>query len=78
MFAPAGGASLPVFHQGTKELLLPVIVSTGPDEFIVVGKDFSATFTPIKTDAQNPKIDIKYIDEGTFLNGNWITIKVEW
>ena len=52
-----------------------IIFATGPDEFIVVGKDFSATFTPIKADAQKTKIDIEYMDEGSFVNGKWVTIR---
>ena len=76
MFAPAGGAVAGLSSSDKRVISAGgIIFSTGPDEFIVVGKDFSATFTPVKTDAQKPKIDIEYTDEGTFLNGKWITLR---
>jgi len=76
MFAPAGGAVAGLSSSDKRVTSAGgIIFSTGPDEFIVVGKDFSATFTPVKTDVQKPKIDIEYMDEGTFVNGKWITIR---
>jgi len=76
MFAPAGGAVAGLSSSDKRVTSAGgIIFSTGPDEFIVVGKDFSATFTPVKTDVQKPKIDIEHMDEGTFVNGKWITIR---
>jgi hypothetical protein len=76
MFAPAGGAVAGLSSSDKRVTSAGgIIFSTGPDEFIVVGKDFSATFTPVKADAQKPKIDIEYMDEGIFVNGKWITIR---
>ena len=49
-----------------------IVFATGQDEFLVVGKDFRLTFTPLHADTQKPKIDIEYADEGSFINGKWI------
>lgn len=48
------------------------VFATGPDEFVVVGKDFTLRLTPLKPDAEKPKIDIEYMDEGTFINKIWV------
>ncbi len=76
MFAPAGGEVAGLSSSDKRVTSAGGIVfATGPDEFIVVGKDFSATFTPLKADAQKPKIDIEYMDEGSFVNGKWLTTR---
>lgn len=49
-----------------------IVFATAPDEFLVVGKDFRLTFTPLNPDAQKPKVDVEYSDEGSFINGKWI------
>jgi len=48
------------------------VFASGANEFIVVGKDFTLRFTPLKPDAENRKIDIEYMDEGAFLNKTWV------
>jgi len=74
--APVGGTVAGLSSSDKKVTSAGGIVfSTGPDEFIIVGKDFSATFTPVKTDDQKTKIDIEYMDEGSFVNGKWITAR---
>jgi hypothetical protein len=76
MFAPAGGEVAGLSSSDKKVTSAGGIVfATGPDEFIIVGKDFSATFAPLNADAQKPKIDIEYMDEGSFVNGKWITTR---
>jgi hypothetical protein len=52
-----------------------LIVNVGPDEFIVVGKDFMLSFNPLKPDKKKPFIDVEYLDEGTFINGKWVTTR---
>jgi hypothetical protein len=50
-----------------------ILISTGKDEFIAIGKDFTLTFTPLQ---QTGKIiDVEYFDEGTFKNGKWVTTR---
>lgn len=48
-----------------------IIIATAPDEFIIVGSDFSLTFTPLKPDISRPLLDVEYTDEGNFVNGKW-------
>lgn len=50
-----------------------LVFSIAPDEFIVVGKDFMLSFDPLKPDEKRPFIDVEYMDEGTFVNGKWLT-----
>ena len=52
-----------------------LIFNIGPDEFIVVGKDFMLSFNPLKPDKKKPFIDVEYLDEGTFINGKWVTTR---
>jgi len=49
-----------------------IVFATGQDEFLVVGKDFRLTFTPLNRDAQKTKVDVEYSDEGAFINGKWV------
>lgn len=75
-FAPAGGDVAGLSSSDKRVTSAGGIgFATGQDEFIVVGKDFSATFTPVKADAQKTKIDIEYMDEGSFVNGKWVTTR---
>ncbi|GAB4029598.1 GH35 family beta-galactosidase [Spirosoma gilvum] len=48
-----------------------LVFGIGPDEFIAVGKDYELTFTPIKADSQQPRVDVAYMDEGAFVKGKW-------
>jgi hypothetical protein len=52
-----------------------LIFRVGPDEYIVVGKDFMLSFTPLKANGNKPFIDVEYMDEGTYVNGKWITTR---
>ena len=52
-----------------------IVFATAPDEFIVVGKDFTLSFTPVKVDAKKPKVDVSYTDDGGFINGKWVTTR---
>jgi hypothetical protein len=52
-----------------------ILIATGPDEFIIVGKDFSLSMVPLKTDPGKPLLDVEYLDEGTFVNGKWVTTR---
>jgi Domain of unknown function (DUF5597) len=52
-----------------------IVFAIGPDEFIVIGKDFGPKFTPLNMDSQKPKIDVEYMDEGTFLNNKWVATR---
>jgi hypothetical protein len=73
MFAPIGGAAAGISASNKRAVTAGgIIFAIGPDEFILVGKDFTLSFTPLKTDAQKPKIDIEYMDEGSFVNGKWL------
>ncbi|MGJ5817760.1 DUF5597 domain-containing protein [Paludibaculum fermentans] len=47
-----------------------LLISTGPDEFLMVGSGLMATFAAA---SPGPKItEIGYIDEGSFENGHWV------
>ncbi|MBN2665096.1 MAG: DUF5597 domain-containing protein [Bacteroidales bacterium] len=52
-----------------------MIFSTGPDEFIVAGKNFRLTFVPVRPDPKRKFIDVEFMDEGTFVNGSWVTTR---
>jgi beta-galactosidase GanA len=47
-----------------------MILATGPDAFLGVGKGFRVKFTPLASDAKHAGIGT--IDEGRFENGKWI------
>jgi len=47
-----------------------LILPTGKDEFLGVGKGFRASFTPV--DPKGPKVGIAAVDEGSFEDGKWI------
>jgi hypothetical protein len=70
--AQAAGLAAPVKKPSAAGGLVFVI---GPDEFIVVGKDFMLTFDPVKTDENKPFLDVEYMDEGIFVNGKWVTLR---
>lgn len=76
MFAPLGGAVTGISNSDKRAVTAGGIVfALGPNEFIVVGNDFTMSFTQLNTDAKKPKIDIEYMDEGSFVNGKWITTR---
>jgi hypothetical protein len=76
MFAPIGGAAAGISASNKRAVTAGgIIFAIGSDEFILVGKDFTLSFTPLKTDAQKPKIDIEYMDEGSFVSGKWVTTR---
>jgi len=50
-----------------------LIINIAPDEFVIVGKDFNMTFSPLDPDGRN--LDVEYFDEGTFVNGKWVTTR---
>jgi hypothetical protein len=52
-----------------------LVFSIAPDEFIVVGKDFMLSFNLIKADEKKPFFDVEYMEEGTFVNGKWLTTR---
>ncbi|HEY4324373.1 MAG TPA: DUF5597 domain-containing protein [Mucilaginibacter sp.] len=52
-----------------------ILINTSPDEFIVIGKDFTCKFAPLSPDTEKPLIDIEFMDEGTFINGKWVTTR---
>ena len=68
-------AELAGFSVGQKksELAGGILINTGKDEFIAIGKDYNLTFTPLQQDGKT--LDVEYFDEGTFVNGKWITIR---
>jgi hypothetical protein len=47
-----------------------VIISTGPDEYVIAGRGLIVTFTP--NSPGDPIAGIVSIDEGTFVNGRWV------
>ncbi len=50
-----------------------LIMATGPDEFIGVGKGFRVTFAPRQ--AGSPQVGIAAVDEGWFENGKWMPVR---
>jgi hypothetical protein len=52
-----------------------LVFSMGPDEYIIVGKDFMLSFNQLIADKNKPFIDVEYMDEGTFVNGKWVTTR---
>src|SRR5678815_1250557 len=76
LFAPAGGAVAGLSSSDKRVTSAGGIVfATAPDEFIVAGKDFTLSFTPLTADPKKPKIDVAYTDDGSFVNGKWITTR---
>jgi beta-galactosidase GanA len=77
----AGNYLLHVSHEYTlglspkaKEETWPlsgcIIITTGPDEFIVAGTGVAVTFEP--NSSGDPIAGIVSIDEGSFVNGKWV------
>jgi hypothetical protein len=68
-------AELAGFNIGEKKAGIAggILISTGKDQFIAIGKDFTLTFYPLQQDGKT--IDVEYLDEGTFKDGKWITTR---
>lgn len=68
-------ADLAGFTVGQKKTNIAggILISTGEDEFIAIGKDFNFAFTPLQQDDKT--LDIDYLDEGTFVNDKWVTTR---
>jgi len=47
-----------------------IIISTGPDEYVMAGRGLIVTFTP--NPPGDPVAGIVAIDEGAFVNGRWV------
>lgn len=47
-----------------------ILISTGKDEFIAIGKDFKLTFSSSRQDGKT--LDIEYCDEGSIVQGDWV------
>lgn len=52
-----------------------IIFNTGPDEFVVAGKNFMLSFDPVRPDPERKFIDVEFMDEGTFADGRWVTTR---
>jgi hypothetical protein len=68
-------AELAGFNIGQKKTNIAggILINIGKDEFVAVGKDFNLTFTPKQDDGKI--LDVEYFDEGTFINGKWVTTR---
>jgi len=68
-------AELAGFSVGQKksEIAGGILINTGKDEYIAIGKDYNLTFTPLQKDEKT--LDVEYFDEGIFINGKWVTIR---
>jgi len=47
-----------------------IVINSGKDEFVVIGKDFSLSFTPLQMD--DSTLDVEYLEEGHFVNDQWV------
>jgi hypothetical protein len=78
-FGGASNAEMANFAVGAKTKKMQVagglIIANGPDQFIVIGKDFSMKLKPLKSDPNKPLLDVDFFDEGYFKNGKWVTIR---
>jgi hypothetical protein len=68
-------AELAGFNVGQKKTIIAggILINTGMDEFIAIGKDYGLAFTPLQEDGKT--LDVEYFDEGTFLNDKWVTTR---
>lgn len=69
-FAELAGFS---FGQKRESIAGGILINIGKDEFIAIGKDYNLTFTP--TESEGKTLDVEYLDEGTFVDGKWKTIR---
>jgi hypothetical protein len=68
-------AELAGFTVGQKKTIIAggILINTGKDEFIAIGKDYNLSFTALRQDGKT--LDVEYLDEGTFVNGKWVTTR---
>ncbi|MFD1003588.1 DUF5597 domain-containing protein [Ohtaekwangia kribbensis] len=52
-----------------------IIIHTGKDEFVVIGKDYLLTFIPERITDKSLRLDVESIEEGQFVNGKWQVIR---
>lgn len=48
-----------------------IIINIGPDEFILVGKNFNIELKPLVSNPTEFLLDIEFMEEGYFSNGDW-------
>jgi len=48
-----------------------ILINIGPDEFILVGKDFHLTLKQSLANAPLPLLDVELMEDGSFINGEW-------
>ncbi|HEY5826242.1 MAG TPA: DUF5597 domain-containing protein [Cyclobacteriaceae bacterium] len=71
---PEGGAVAGLTSSNAKVISAGgILFATAPDEFILLGKDFTLALNPLTVDSKKPKIDIEYLDEVSLINGKWET-----
>jgi hypothetical protein len=54
----------------TPEYPAGIFIQTGPDEYLVAGRDLTVTFTP--ETPGDPIVGIGAVEEGVFANGRWV------
>jgi hypothetical protein len=69
-FAELAGFSI---GQKKENIAGGILINIGKDEYVAIGKDYNLTFTPIKADGKT--LDVEYLDEGSFINGQWKTLR---
>ena len=52
-----------------------IIINTGPDEFLLVGKNFHLTMKQKTTNPALPLLDVELMEEGYFQNGKWVATR---
>jgi hypothetical protein len=52
-----------------------IVFAIAPDEFVAVGKDYELMFTPLNPDSKKSHLDVDFMDEGSFVNGKWVTVR---
>ena len=62
MFGPGTGSA-----ETAKTSGYGLVINTGPDEFLIVGRSISVAFT-----APNAKVEVDSVQEGTFKDGRWV------
>jgi hypothetical protein len=48
-----------------------IVINIGPDEFILVGKDFHISLKQSAAKPALPLLDVELMEEGSFINGEW-------
>lgn len=69
-FAELAGFSI---GQKKTDIAGGILINTGKDEFIAIGKDYNLTFIPLQQDGKT--LDVDYFDEGTFVKDEWVTTR---